>query len=301
MDSVEPDERSASEPPASEPPASEPRQVGPLDEMTVRPLRGLLTAKLVTMAVLAVAAIGAGVLMAPQVGTGLGLAPQVSATVTSIDPLPADETASGAQCTREHVNVTWGDGNSGSFVTCGVRDGAAVGVHGAPGADMRVAVGDRLEVHAVAGWQSVVVGSRTPNVIVAVILFAVLALVAVGSMRYVRERRVIAGLRRAPIVAQPLPATRIGFAMAFDVLSLGKGKGKRAMLQMRFDDDTLRPLRLQVPGASVEAMEWRTATVRPVGRSRDGGLAGPYVLQTSSGVLLAAGRRIKRRRESTAR
>lgn len=266
-------------------------QVGPLDEITVRPLRTLITAKLVAMVVLAVAAVAAGVLLTPQVGTGLGLAPQVAATVTSIEPLPADENAAGAGCTRERVHVTWGGGSSGSFVTCGVPDGdAATGTSSA----MTVDVGDVIPVHAVTGWQSVVIGSRGPNVVLVVILLGVLALSVVGAVRYVRERRTIVALTRAAATATPLPATRVGFGMAFDALSLGRGK--RAMLQMRFEDASLRPLRLQVPGASAEAMRWRTAAVRPVGRTRKGNLAGPYVLETSSGgTLLAAGRHVRRR------
>ena len=288
MDSVEP---------TGEPAAS--RGVGPLDEITVRPLRALITAKLVSMVVLAVAAIGAGVLLAPQVGTGLGLAPEVAATVTSIEPLPAEENTAGAGCTRERVRVTWGGGNTGSFVTCGVSGGGSTA--GSTGGDqpadsesMRVAVGDVITVHAVAGWQSVVIGSRGPNVVVVAVLIGVLALSVAGAARYVRERRAIAALTQARVTAEPLPATRIGFGMAFDALSLGKGK--RAMLQMRFDDASLRPLRLQISGASAAAMRWRTATIHPVGRTGKGRPAGPYVVQTSSGgTLLAAGRQIRRR------
>jgi hypothetical protein len=68
------------------------------------------------------------------------------------------------------------------------------------------------------------------------------------------------------------------------------------MLQMRFDDESLRPLRLQVPGASAEAMRWKTASVYPLGRTRKGNPAGPYALETSSGgTLLAAGRQLRRR------
>jgi len=261
--------------------------------MTVRPLRGLITAKILAMAVLAVAAIGAGILLAPQVGTGLGLTPTVAATVTSIEPLPADENAVGSSCTRERVHVTWGDGETGSFITCGVADADA----GTSPSAMAVDVGDVIQAHAVAGWQSVVIGSRGPNVILVVILLGVLALSAAGTQRYVRERRVIAELARRPVTAAGLAATRTGFGMAFDALSLGKGK--RAMLQMRFDDAHVRPLRLQVPGASAEAMRWRTATVHPVGRTRKGDLTGPYVLETSSGgTLLAAGRRLRTRAES---
>jgi hypothetical protein len=159
---------------------------------------------------------------------------------------------------------------------------------------MAVDVGDAIDVHAMAGWQSVVIGSRTPNVILVVTLLGVLALSAVGAVRYVRERRVIAELARHAVTAPGHPATRTGFGMAFDALSLGKGK--RAMLQMRFDDATLRPLRLQVPGASAEAMRWRTAVVHPTGRTRRGDPTGPYVLQTpSGGTLLAAGRRLRSR------
>lgn len=286
MDFVEPADR----PPGGS--STGRREIGPLDEDTVRPLRGLLTAKLAAMAVLVLAAIGAGILLAPQVGTGLGLVPQVPATVVSIDPLPANETASGAQCTRERVQVSWGSGNRGSFVTCGVANDAA----GAPRADMRVSVGDIVPVRAVAGWQSVVTGPRSPNVIVALVLAAVIALAIVGGVRYLRERREIAGLVRAPIKAEPLHATRIGFAMAFDALSLGKGK--RAMLRMRFDDAALRPLRLQVAGATAEAMRWRDATVYPTGRTRSGAAAGPYVIETPGGLLLAAGRRLRRRPQS---
>lgn len=274
--------------PAGEPAA--PRRIGPLDEMTVRPLRTLITAKLLAMAVLAVAVIASAVLLAPQVATGLGLAPQVAATVTSIEPLPAGDNAVGASCTRERVHVSWGAGHTGSFVTCGVSDADTGGDPSARAVD----VGDVLDVHAVAGWQSVVVGSWTSNVILVAVLFVVLALSAVGAVRYVRERRVIAELARQPVPTAGLEATRTGFGMGFDALSLGKGK--RAMLQMRFDDPALRPLRLQVPGASTEAMRWRTAAVHPVGRTRSGDPAGPYLLETSSGgTLLAAGRRIRRR------
>lgn len=270
----------------------ESRPLGPLDEITVRPLRALVTAKLVAMVVLAVAVIAAGVLLAPQVGTGLGLAPQVAATVTSIEPLPASENKPGSTCTRERVHVAWGGGNSGTFLTCGVAGGDA----GADPSAMTVDVGDVVPVYAVAGWQSVVIGSRGPNVVVVVILLGVLALSVVAALRYVRERRTIATLRWASVTAMALPATRTGFGMAFDALSLGKSKGKRAMLQMRFDDASLRPLRLQVPGASAEAMHWKTATVHPLGRTRKGGPAGPYVLETpNGGTLLAAGRQIRRR------
>jgi hypothetical protein len=264
--------------------------VGPLDEITVRPLRTLITAKLLAMVVLGVVAIAAGVLLAPQVGTGLGLAPQVAATVTSIEPLPTEDNAVGSGCTRERVHVVWGDAHSGSFITCGVADADA---GGSPSA-LPVDVGDVIDVHAVAGWQSVVIGSRGPNVILVVVLLGVLALSVVGATRYVRERRVMTELTRHPVTAAGFAATRIGFAMAFDALSLGKGR--RAMLQMRFDHAELRPLRLQVPGASAEAMHWRTATIHPAGRTRKGNQSGPYVLQTSSGgTLLAAGRQLHRR------
>jgi hypothetical protein len=281
MDSVEP---------AGGPAAS--HAVGPLDEITVRPLRTLITAKLVAMVVLAVAAIAAGVLLAPQVGTGLGVTPQVAATVTSIEPLPASENKPGAGCTRERVHVAWGSGNSGSFLTCGVSAGA---VDAEPSA-MTVDVGDLVPVYAVRGWRTVVIGSRGPNVVMVAILLGVLALSVLAALRYVRERRTIAALSTSAVTAPALPATRTGFGMAFDALSIGKSKGKRAMLQMRFDDESLRPLRLQVPGASAEAMRWKTASVYPLGRTRKGNPAGPYALETSSGgTLLAAGRQLRRR------
>lgn len=269
-----------------------PRTLGPLDEVTVRPLRTLISAKFLAMVVLAVAAIGAGVLLAPQVGTGLGVTPQVAATVTSIEPLPAGENKPGSTCTRQRVHVTWGGGNTGSFLTCGVARGD---VHADPSA-MIVDVGDVIPVHGVPGWQTVVIGSRGPNIVVVVILLGVLALSLLAALRYVRERRTIVALGRGPVTATALPATRTGFGMAFDALSLGKSRGKRAMLQMSFDDASLRPLRLQVPGASAEAMRWKTATVYPLSRTRGNDPAGPYLLETSSGgTLLAAGRRIRRR------
>lgn len=276
--------RSADEAPAAA------RVPGPLDEMTARPLRTLITAKLLAMVLLGVVAIAAGILLAPQVGTGLGLAPEVAATVTSIEPLPAEDNAVGSGCTRERVHVSWGDGHSGTFITCGVADADA----DANPSALPVDVGDTIGVHAVAGWTAVVIGSRVPNVILVVVLLGVLALSVVGAVRYVRERRVIAELARHPSPAAGLAATRIGFGMAFDALSLGKGK--RAMLQMRFDDPSLRPLRLQIPGASAEAMHWRTATIHPAGHTRKGNPSGPYVLETSSGgTLLAAGRQLRRR------
>lgn len=283
MEPVQPAAESAGERPAGP-------GVGPLDEVTVRPLRTLITAKLVAMVILAGAVIASGFLLAPQVGTGLGLAPKVAATVTSIEPLPADDNAVDSTCTRERVHVSWGDGRDGSFLTCGVT---AADPDADPSA-LAVDVGDVIDVYAVAGWQSVVIGSRGPNVILVAVLLAVLALAVVGVARYTRERRAIGQLTRSPVPGEGLAATRTGFGMAFDALSLGKGK--RAMLQMRFDDATLRPLRLQVPGASAEAMRWRTATIHPAGRTRAGDPAGPYVLQTGSGgTLVAAGRRIRRR------
>src|SRR5690606_31650791 len=113
MEPVQPAAESAGERPARP-------GVGPLDEVTVRPLRTLITAKLVAMVILAGAVIASGFLLARQVGTGLGLAPKVAATVTSIEPLPADDNAVDSTCTRERVHVSWGDGRDGSFLTCGV-------------------------------------------------------------------------------------------------------------------------------------------------------------------------------------
>lgn len=267
-----------------------PQGVGPLDEATLRPMRTLVTSKLVAMLVLAVAAVGAGVLLAPQVGTGMGWAPRVSATVTAVEPLPAGDTASGARCVRENVHVAWGSGHTGSYVTCGsagAADSAGASDSAADaGSAASPAVGDVITVRAVAGWQTVVIGGRGPNAVLVVMLLAVLVIGVGGAVRYVRQRRVLDSLRSRAVAADGLDAERVALAMAFDALSLGRGK--RAMLRLRFADRDLRPIRLQIPGAHPESMQWRDVTVYPAGRTRAGGRTGPYVLRTRAGGLLVA-------------
>lgn len=286
-------------------------QVGPIDAATLRPLRGLLTAKIVAMVVLIVAALGAGALLAPQVGAGIGFASRVNATVTAIDPLPAEDNAEGG-CVRVQVRLSWGDGETGSFASCAAdgvagdaADPANPAVESGPvesatvpdAPDVRV--GDSVQVSALAGWRTVVIGPRWPNLVLTAVLLGVILMGAFGVARYRRERAVLAELEDAPLTAEPLPVTRTGMSMAFDVLTMGTrpggGRGKRAMVHLTFDDPALRPLRVQVPGATAESMEWRRASLYPVGSTRRGTPAGPYVLRTARGVQIAAGRPIRRR------
>lgn len=274
--------------------------IGPLDEDTVRGLRTLLTAKIVSMIVLIAVAVGAGVLLAPQLGSVLGFAGQVQATVTALDPLPASENTS-PQCLRVHVRVAWA-GHSGLFTGCAEGDAAgdaptAVAVPGAGG--QRAGVGDQVGVYALAPWQTVVVGDRWPNAVLALVLLAVILAAGLGIHRYRRERRDLAALCRAPRAAVPHPARRAGLSMAFDVLTMGSGpgggRGRRAMVRVVFDDPALAPLRLQVASATQESMRWRDVTVYPTGETRRGAPSGPYVLVTERGIQVAAGRAIKRR------
>lgn len=256
----------------------------PLDAGTLAPLRGLITAKIVAMLILVAAAIGGGALLTPQVADGVGLAPHVSATVAAVVPLPASENVTGAGCVRERVALTWGDGGSGSYTTCA--------------AEGSVSVGDTVAVRAVAGFDTVVVGGRTPNTVLALVLALVVVLGGYGAVRYLGERRDLVALAGRSLDGSGLVARKVGYAMAFDVLSVGKGsgkgKGKRATVQVRFDDAALRPLRMQIPGATEESMAWQTATVFPVTTTRRGRMAGPYVLGLpGGGRLVATGRAIR--------
>lgn len=274
--------------------------IGPLDVDTLRPLRTLITAKLVAMAVLLVAIVGAATLLAPQIGSAVGLTPVVRATVTAIDPLPAADNASAA-CLRQQVHVTWAGGHAGTFTACGRADGSGGSAMtiDVPGLSEHAAtaVGDTVTVRALAGWQTVVVGARWPNVILALVLAAIAAAALLGAVRYRRELRSVRALSTVRVEAEPLAVQRIGFAMAFDMLTMGKspggGRGKRAMVQVRFDDAAFKPLRIQIPGATADSMDWRAAELFPAGRSRRGTAAGPYVLRTARGVQVAAGRALK--------
>lgn len=310
--------------------------LGALDVDTARPARTLLAAKLGAMALLGVFALVAAALLGPQVGSALGFARLVPATVTAITPLPAEENADTARCVREQVAVSWGEGNTGFFVTCGAAGDEAAG------ADMRVAVGDIVPVRALAGWDSVVVGARWPNAILSAVLAAVLALAAAAGMRYLREyRRLAAAIRgagargrsfgagsrgpgagarsaaagvsgaeavgAAPATRdsgadtrgtspatppEPLAVLRRGMALSFDALSLGKGK--RVTVHLDFPEAPYRPLRAQIPGASAEAMAWQRAELRPLGRTRRGLPAGPYIIRPASGgTLVALGRALR--------
>lgn len=299
--------------------------IGPLDEGTVRGLRTLLTAKIAAMIVLIAAVAGAGVLLAPQLGSVLGWTPEVRATVASLESLPPGDSSPGG-CLRVRTHVTWAEGGDGRFVACAEGSGDAAGQGSSdqgssdqstqtgaaeaasptavimPGDGTPVAVGDQVTVRALSGWETVVVGDRWPNAVLAAVLIALLAVAGIGLRRYLRERREMAALCGSARELAKLPARQAGLSMAFDVLTMGTkpggGRGRRAMLRVVFDDPALAPLRLQVAGATQESMRWRQVEVYPTGTTRRGTPAGPYVLITERGTQVAAGRALRTQRAS---
>lgn len=268
--------------------------LGRLDTDTARPARTLLAAKLAAVLLVAAFAVVAALLLAPQIGSALGFARLVPATVTAITPLPAEQNAEGSRCTREQVTVRWGDGQTGYFITCAATDASAMATPPAAG-DMRVAVGDIVQVRAVAGWDSVVLGPRWPNAILVAVLAAVLAAAVIAGVRYRREYRLLAAATRTSppgTSSEPLAVQQVKLAMSFDAISFGKGK--RVTVQLAFADAGYRPLRAQISGATAEAMQWRRAALYPLGRTRRGLPAGPYVIRpVSGGTLVALGRALR--------
>lgn len=259
-------------------------EVGPLDADTLRPARSLLLAKaLATVLVFGVVIVFA-VALFPQIATGVGLAHQEQATVSAVAPLHADAADDGERCRQYRVNVRWATG-SGGFGVCAER-----AADSGPDA-VAYQVGDVVTVHTVSGWDNVVVGGYGPNLVIVLLGIGVISLCAAASARFWAQLRALRKIARGPAELPEFAATQRGRALAMDVLAFGRGK--RATLRLEFDDDTWLPLRAHLSGVTPRSLEWTRVTVFPLRRTRSGRPAGPYVLRTERGSVVATGAPMK--------